>query len=186
MLCDRRQRLGVARFQIIEREVCVLDLGAPHRQDIDHRLAGLQVRGAFLESAMQGRRRRPLGWRQVGVAGRHREAILLAHGRQTDDPGRNIQVARHGGHDPELLVVLLAEHREVGRDLQQQLGHHGADAAEEMRAEFVFEAGQRRSTGRDPGREAVRIHGGDARRPDHVDFLRRQRLKIGIPSPRVA
>ena len=47
----------------------------------------------------------------------------------------------------QLLVVLFAEHRRIGRALGQELGDHGGDAFEEMRAEGILKADGCRARG---------------------------------------
>ena len=78
---------------------------------------------------------------QVAVARRHGEAIDLTHGWHTDDFDRNVEVFGHAGDDLQLLVVLLAEHGEIGTGLDEELGDDGGDAIEELRAEPVLKAG---------------------------------------------
>ena len=72
---DRRQRLGVARFEIIEREAGSRDRGAALVEHGPDRRARDDPLGAFLEHAIERRRRGALGGREIAVAGRQREAI---------------------------------------------------------------------------------------------------------------
>ena len=134
--------------------------------------------GAVREHAMERRGKGTFGRAQIRVARRQGQAVLLAYGRGADDLSREVEVPRHARDDLELLVILLAEHGDVGQHLRQQLGDHGRDAAEEMRAECVFEADQRRPLGHDPGGKALRVHLLDRRSPHQVDF----RLPRALPS----
>src|SRR3546814_14721339 len=57
---------------------------------------------------------------QVCVARGQSEAIGLANDRDARDLDREVEVANHAADDRELLVVLLAEHREVRqRDVER-------------------------------------------------------------------
>ena len=67
------------------------------------------------------------------------------------------------GHHQQLLVILLAEHGEVGPALNEELGHDGGHAVKEVRAELVLEIGLGR---------AFQDHGGGEIRA--IDFLRRR------------
>ena len=64
---------------------------------------------------MREERARPSGSRTVGRA---------------DDLDRQVEVAGQAPDDQQLLVVLLAEDRDVGLALDQQLGDDGGDAGE--------------------------------------------------------
>ena len=57
----------------------------------------------------------PVAGVEAHVAARHRQAVGLAHDRRADDLDAEVEVARHPADDRELLEVLLAEHRDVGR-----------------------------------------------------------------------
>ena len=108
----------------------------------------LSSRSAFRQHAIERRRGRALVRREVDVARRHREAVLFAHASAAPMIFAGMSRSRAmRGHDLELLVVLLAEHREVGRDLQETAWPPRCDAAEEMRAELVLQPGERRAPG---------------------------------------
>ena len=65
------------------------------------------------------------------IAAREREAVGLAHGRAADDLDvPEAEVALHAADHRELLVVLLAEHRDVGPRGEEELGDDGCDTAE--------------------------------------------------------
>src|SRR5262249_56122618 len=93
---------------------------------------------AILEHALKRGCRRALARREVAVARGQSEAVLLAHGRNRHDLHRQIEVFRQPRHHLELLVILLAEHRDVGRALDQKFSDHGRHAAEEMRATLLL------------------------------------------------
>jgi hypothetical protein len=84
-----------------------------------------------------------------------------------DDKASDVEVARHAPDHLQLLVVLLAEHRDIGQALQEQLGHHRGDTVEMARprpaAEAVGEARHRHL-----GREPVRIDLAHPRREDEI------------------
>ena len=69
-----------------------------------------------------------------------------------------IEVARQLRDHLELLKVLLAEHGEVGRALDEKFGDHRRHAGKEVRPEGVFEAGLGRTFRYDLGGEPAGIH----------------------------
>ena len=71
---------------------------------------------------------------EARVARGEGEAVGLAHGRDGRDPDRQVEVAHHAADHDDLLRVLLAEVRDVGRDDVEQLADDGADAVEVRRA----------------------------------------------------
>ena len=89
---------------------------------------------------MDERRQRPLLRVEISVARAHRQAVRLANGRVADDLQRQIEVANHLPDDAKLLVILLAEHREIGSDLCEQLATHRCHTLEEVRPRDAFEA----------------------------------------------
>ena len=183
---DRLQGLGVAGFQIIDDKASAFDRILALGKDRAGRAAVLQPGCTGFEHTVQRGRRGALLVRQVGVARGHRESVLFSHGRHRENFGRNVEIARHGRDHLELLVVLLAKGCEVRLHLEQELGHHGADAAEEMRTELVLEAYEGRAARGDPGFKALRIHCGDTGCPNRIHLEFRQRSKIGIPGSRIA
>ena len=111
---------------------------------------------------------------------------MLAHGRNRDDRDRQIEISGQPSHDLELLVVLFAEHREIGRALDQQLADHGCDAGEEMRAKPVFQPGRGGPFGDDSGRKSCRVHHLRGRRPDQIDRKIGERREVGGEAARIA
>ena len=109
--------------------------------------------------------------REVGVARGEREAVRLAHGLADDEAQRKVQVAHHPADHGDLLQILAAEVRDVGRDLEEELRDDGRHAAEVARADRAFaalgDALRRRPRSRSrPGRSRRRIGRGRAdRRP---------------------
>ena len=100
---------------------------------------------------------RALLGREIGVARGEREAVGIADGGRADDLERKIEVAHHLPDDAELLIVLLAEHGDVGRDLHEQLAHTVATPPKEVRTRVALKA--RRGALRDDARgKAVRVH----------------------------
>ena len=182
---DRRQRLGVPDFEIIQREACAGDhFGAAGHRGLDI-VAGPQPPRAFLHGAVQHRRGAPLFRRQIDVARRHREAVALAHGARAHHLDAEVEIRRHPRHHPQLLEILFAEDREIRPHLREQLADHGGDAAEEVRTEAVLQTGGGRAFGQDPGGKAVRVHGLDVGIPDQVDILGGELGDIGLPGARV-
>ena len=93
-------------------------------------LAGGDRRLGGAQRAARAQRARALVRREAGVAARQREAVGLAHGRQDGELDGQVEVAHHAAQDGDLLGVLLAEERDVGRDDVEELGHDRADAGE--------------------------------------------------------
>jgi hypothetical protein len=79
-----------------------------------------------------------------------------------------MQVAHQPPDDGELLEILLAEDRDIGRALRQQLRDHGRDAGEEMRACDALQSFGRPAH-RDGRAGAVRVHFGRLGSEDEVD-----------------
>ena len=67
---------------------------------------------------------------EVAVAAGQGEPVGLAHGLGADDVDPQAQVAAQLTDQHELLVVLLAEHGDVGPDQPEELGDDGQDPAE--------------------------------------------------------
>ena len=72
---DRRQRLGMARFEIVDRKAGALDLRSAVVERRGDRLAGLDARGAVLQHAIERRRDRAL------VRPRDRRCATTSRGR---------------------------------------------------------------------------------------------------------
>src|SRR5262249_37305597 len=151
---DLLQGLGVPRFEIVKLKARGLDLGAALVEHTRHMFAMPDRSGASREHAVERRRLSALRSREVGVARRHREAVQLADGWGGDDLDRQIKIGREPCHDFELLEILLAEYRNIGKALDQKLAHRDRDTREELRAERVLEPDLGRSFRNDPGGEA--------------------------------
>ena len=114
----------------------------------------------------------------MDIARGHGEAVRLAHRGRTDDLDGQVEVARHGGDDAQLLVILLAEHGDVGLALDQELGDDRRDPGEEMRACRVFEADRGLPLRHHLDRESVRVHVGDRGGPHQIGVLLTQCLNV--------
>ena len=137
------------------------------------------------ERAVQPRRFLPLGWREIAVARREREAVLCAHGLGRDDADGQIELLHHAAHDLELLPVLLPEHRDVRLDQVEELQDDGTYAMEESRARRAFELfGERRRD--DPVDLGRRIHFLLLRCEQDVDTQTLQCFEIGFERTRIA
>src|SRR4029078_1681940 len=79
---------------------------------------------------MQQRGGLALSGREIGIAGGQREPVLLSHDISAQNFDRDVEVAYEMLDDEQLLIVLLAEDRHVGRALQQELGHYSGNAVE--------------------------------------------------------
>src|SRR5262249_19784220 len=102
-----------------------------------------------------------------------------------DDLDRKVEILGHLRHDAQLLVVLLAEKRQIGRDLREKLGDHRGNAAKKVGAKLVLETGFCGSIRGNTRRKSVRIHGLNRRRPDKIDFLCTQNLYIRGKTARI-
>mgnify|MGYP003339365968 CR=1 FL=1 len=90
---------------------------------------------------------------------------------ESDDLDAHVEIDHHPADDGELLVVLLAEHRDVGSGGAEQLGDDGGDTAEvpgSLRAlQHLADV-----SGNDMGVEPVGVHGRCIRRVHRVDAAR--------------
>ncbi len=162
----------MARLQIIEREARLCDLQSAR---FERRFGAAPSRNAALRRLLQHCESTtavllPVG-REAGAARRISRVPSFSRcvGAPITLTPRSRSVGEPRDH-LELLIVLLAEHADVRADLREQFrGDYRRDAAEEMGAEFILEAGERRALRRDAGGEAFRIHGGGIRGPDEVD-----------------
>ena len=182
---DRRQRLGVADLEIVERKAGACDQFGAAGDRGPNVFAGAQALRGLLHGAIQHRRRPPFLRRQIDVARGHREAVALPHGSRADHLDAEIEIARHLRHHPQLLKILFAEDREIRPALREQLSDHGGDAAEEVRSEAIFEPGGGRAFRHDPRGEAVRVHRLDVGMPDQIDILGGELGDVGLPGARV-
>ena len=143
---------AVDRLDRLHRErVDDLDvLGVGQRlgvEDLHHRIDQVGGRHARLNHALafgdrtrQHRGSGALFGRQVGVAARFGQAVVLAHDRAAGDLHVEVQIEDHLLHNGELLGVLLAEVGVVGQHDVEELGEHRADAAEVGRARQAVHA----------------------------------------------
>ena len=129
---------------------------------------GIGRAGGAVQRARQAERALALLRREADVAGREREAVVVAHGRHDADLERDVEVADEPADHRDLLRVLLAEVRALGPDDVEELEADGRDAAEVPGPRFALRAGLLRL---DPGREAVGIELGCVRREDDVDAV---------------
>ncbi|MEY9286259.1 hypothetical protein ABIA03_007451 [Bradyrhizobium yuanmingense] len=176
---------AMADLVIVEHQAGRLDhlRTAGHRRR--DRIAGTDAPGALLHGAVEDNGGLALLGREVDVARGHRESVALAHGAGADHLDTEVEVARHLRHHAQLLEILFAEDRDIRPALREQLADDSGDTAEEVRAEAVLEAGERRPLRRDAGGKPLRIHGRDARVPDDIDVLGRELGDVGLPGARI-
>ena len=117
---------------------------------------------------MQQGRNLALFGREIDVARGEREPVCLAHDRRADNLHRNIEIAHQLLDDQKLLVVLLAEHGDVGSALHEELGDDRGDAVEMIGPRRAAQA-LRQIADLDKGLEAFRIHLGGFRRENEID-----------------
>ena len=99
--------------------------------------------------------------------------------------GGDVEIARETLDHQELLVILLAEDRDVGLRLIEELRHHRRHAGKMRRPKSVFEVGGRRPLEHDFRRKAWGIDLVDRRREDEIRGdaaklldIRRKRARI--------
>ena len=144
----RRAEIGIGELEVVLDE---RRLGGQHRAGGgEHRVGAVAARrrprrAARPRSSAAAARCSGV---EVAVAAGQRHAVVLADGRHADDLDAERQLPRHGPDQRELLVVLLAEERDVGPDQAEQLGDDGQHAGEVARAHRALE--HRRPAG--PGR----------------------------------
>ena len=134
---------------------------------------------------MKRRRCFAFGRGEVAVARREREPVRFAHRRRGHDAGGEIEVARKLRDHLELLKILLAEHGEVGRALDEKFCDHRRHAGKEVRPGGVFEAGLGRTFRYDLGGESAGIHGRGVGRPDEIGSECGERLHVGGERARI-
>ena len=142
-------------------------------------LAARHGRLGRVERAHQHQRLAALRRIEIDVATRHREPVRLAHDRRADDLDVEQQVAGQAANHLELLEVLLAEDRDVGPRGDEELRHHGRDAAEEMRPRAAAER-LAEFAHLDAGLGAVGIQLGRVGREDGIDTGRATLREIRI------
>ena len=171
------ERLGIAHRKVLRPEPGRLQPG--HAAVLDRRqgqLAGFDRSRAFAQRPMQLRRSGAFFGREEAVAGTHRQPVVFTHRRRSHDLQRQAQIPRHAADHDDLLIVLLPEHREVGLNHVEQLGHDGRHANEMSGPELPAQDG--RQSGHLHARTlalTARIHLLDAGCEHQRDPLRRQR-----------
>ena len=102
------------------------------------------------------------------IAARECQPVVLPYRRMPDDLDVQVEVGDETPHDGELLVVLLAEHRQVWSGRDEQLGDHGRHAVEVTWSRRALHCiGQPRHSHR--GGEAAGVHRRRRRDEDDVD-----------------
>ncbi|KEO91079.1 hypothetical protein EH32_01770 [Erythrobacter litoralis] len=136
------------------------------------RLARLDRGDCLAHGGGQGRGGPALVGREIAIAARQREPVRLAHRGHAEDGidmrAGEIEIARHGADDGELLEILLPEKRPVGLDLVEELGDHRRDPVE-MSGSGGTAQPLAHPLYRYAGRETGGIHRLDARRPEQRD-----------------
>ena len=181
-------QVGVGDHQVVEvdlRGACAARRGQPpSARSSAVRRVGLRPG----EGAVQDGRLEPLLVVEVAVAAGQREAVGLPLGLGAHDLDRQAEVGDHLPDQHELLVVLLAEDRDVGPDQAEQLGHHGEHAAEVAGPDLALEHVRERS-GLDGHRRLLgpaRVDLLDGRGEDDVDALLLADLEVEVEGARVA
>jgi len=140
-----------------------------------------------LERLIEARREVALARRQQPVAGAVGEPVVVAHHGHRRDLHRHAQVRDQAAHDHEVLVVLLAEHRDVRLHDLQQLGRDRRDALEVARPRLALEdARQLRHVDARRALEAGREHLEGGRREQEVGAGLARQLLVVLGGARVA
>ncbi len=170
----RAKARGLQRIATFPLDVC--NVGVPR----------LEPPARAIECAIHRRRPGALVGTQVAIARAQREAVLGPYGRGTDDLHRQAEILHRGADDRQLLVVLLAEDRDVRLHEVQQLHDDRGDALEVPRTESATEDVRqlRHVHDRAAGR-ALRIHLVDRRQEQHVRAELGQQRGIIVRSARV-
>jgi hypothetical protein len=113
------------------------------------------------------------------VAARHRQPVRFANRRAGDDLGAEVEIHRHAPDDRELLVVLLAEHRDIGAGRSEQLRDDRRHAVEMARPTGAFHGGRERAR-HDPGLETRGVHRGGGRGIHRIDRCVGARGEVGL------
>jgi hypothetical protein len=125
-----------------------------------------------------------LRFAETTVPAGQRETVGFAYRRLGHDLDAQVEIGRHAADDGELLVVLLAEHGEVGPDRREQLGHHGGDPVEVSRSRRALHPlGESAHVHR--RRESVGVHHRRGRCVDGVDPGIVARLEVVVDRSRV-
>src|ERR1700691_2988616 len=109
----RRKCEVVTRFEIIEGKSGRFDRSAGARQNARYRFSRGDFGGGSVEHAVEGRGRGALLGRQITVARRLCETVRLPRGRPPRGAGLKPKVSRQAPYHDELLVILLAENRDI-------------------------------------------------------------------------
>ena len=114
-----RQVVGAAHLEVVDRAEAGLGQRrlAPRFDRLDTGAPARSASAAARSAAFSRGGDAALVRRQVAVARGEREAVGLAHRRRAEDLHRQVEVARHALDHQQLLVVLLAEDRDVGRGI---------------------------------------------------------------------
>ena len=150
----------------------------------DALLAVVQAVFSEVQAFPEGDGRFPLLGRQVDVAAAHGEAVGFTHGGGGDNLDREIEVGRHPADQRLLLVVLRAEHGDVGLNEVEQFQHDRGDAAKVSRADRSFHRG-RNAFDRDVGRKARGVEGILLGGEDEVDAGLTRGIEILFERPGV-
>ena len=176
-------RLGgqLAQGRVGDHEVVEVDPGRAAQLGAGGGLGGGQPLGGGLLGGAQRAAQREGGTAllvvEVAVAAREGQAVGLADGLSPEHVDPEAQVRAHPPDQRQLLVVLLAEHRHVGPDQPEQLGHdrqHAGEVAGSRRA--LEDRGQRAGVDGDL-RRTSRVDLVDRRREEHVDALGARRAR---------
>ena len=182
---DRRKRVGVAHFDVIDRRGRTRNRLA--RDPFERtRLALSALEGArgSIQTACNAQGPRPLLGRKVGISRAHREPVRLAHRRVPDDFDGQQEVARHSAHHEKLLVVLAPENRNARTDDGEEFGHHRGHTLEVPRAMLAFERfGQLANA--HARLLAQGVHRGGLGRENGVYPRRRELLQIALHVARI-
>ena len=109
---------------------------------------------------------------------------MFAHRGDAHDRDAQVEIDHQAANDGELLVVLLAEHGEVGFDCRQQLRDHRRHALEVAGAALPLHR-RRERTGDDAGVEPNRVHRRRRRRVHEVDARRPACREVVVDRGRV-
>ena len=74
--------------------------------------------------------------RQIRITRGLRQAVSIAHRFAANDLNREAKITHHAANDLQLLIILLAEHRHIGLDVDEEPGNDRGDSIEEVRPEL--------------------------------------------------
>lgn len=179
------ERCRVHEHQVVDQGQRLFDEhlagGTPDRRGTVCR--GVRPR---LERAAQAERDLTVGLGEVGVAAAHRQAVLLADGRNGNDVDEEVQVAHHAPDEEQLLGVLLAEIGSAGGGEVEQLADDGEHPVEVAGPGLALQDGAERA-GRDAhAGVAVGVDDVRGRREHDVDAGIGADGHVGVEGPRIA